>query len=108
MKRLLSILAMLAAVSGLAAQQAGLTSQQIAKASTTSWPTYNGDYSGRRFSPLTKINDRTVKNLSLAWIYDFPAGGGTIKATPLMVDGVLYWANPDHAYAVDARTGREL
>ena len=23
----------------------------------TSWPTYNGDYSGRRFSPLDKIND---------------------------------------------------
>ncbi len=24
---------------------------------TDSWPTYNGDYSGRRFSPLSKIND---------------------------------------------------
>jgi alcohol dehydrogenase (cytochrome c) len=22
----------------------------------SSWPTYNGDYSGRRFSPLTQIN----------------------------------------------------
>ena len=24
---------------------------------TTSWPTYNGDYSGRRFSPLKNIDD---------------------------------------------------
>ena len=30
---------------------------------TTSWPTYNGDYSGRRFSPLTKI---TAANVQIA------------------------------------------
>ena len=34
--------------------------------------------------------------------------GGPIKATPLMIDGVLYFSTPDHAYAVDARTGREI
>jgi alcohol dehydrogenase (cytochrome c) len=49
-----------------------------------------------------------VKHLSVAWIYDLPAGGGIVKATPLLVNGVLYFANPDHAYAVEARTGREL
>ena len=74
----------------------------------TSWPTYNGDYSGRRFSPLTKINASNVKHLSVAWIYDLPAGGGSVKATPLQVNGVLYFSTPDHAYAVEARTGREL
>jgi glucose dehydrogenase len=26
------------------------------KAPTAAWPTYNGDYSGRRFSPLTQID----------------------------------------------------
>src|SRR5450755_660376 len=31
-----------------------------------------------------------------------------IKATPLEVNGVLYFTVPDHAWAVDARTGREL
>ena len=36
----------------------GLTTAQIEKPATDAWPTYNGDYSGRRFSPLTKINDR--------------------------------------------------
>ena len=30
---------------------------------TDSWPTYNGDYSGRRYSPLTKVNTTTVKQL---------------------------------------------
>jgi alcohol dehydrogenase (cytochrome c) len=35
------------------------------------------------------------------------SGGGAIKATPLQIDGVLYFANPDNVYAVDARTGGE-
>ena len=33
-----------------------------------SWPTYSGDYTGRRFSALTQVNRTTVKNLSLAWV----------------------------------------
>ena len=67
------------------AARPGLTTAQIEKPSTDTWPTYNGDYSGRRFSTLTKINAANVKNLSLAWLYDLPSGGGTIKATPLQV-----------------------
>ena len=39
---------------------------------------------------------------------DFAAGGGTIKASVLQVDGVLYLTMPDNAWAVDARDGREL
>ena len=45
------------------ARSAGLTLAQIEKPSTDSWPTYNGDYSGRRFSSLTKINAANVKNI---------------------------------------------
>ena len=78
---------------------------------TDAWPTYNGDYTGRRYSPLTRINSSNVKNLALAWV--FRASTGTpgappIKATPLEVNGVIYFAVPDHAWAVDARTGHEL
>ena len=95
-----------------------------------SWPTHYGDYSGRRYSPLDQINAGNVKSLTLAWTHrataqegenaggEYKAGdpyywGGpqpnvTIKATPLMVNGVLYFAAPDHAYAIDARTGRAI
>ena len=90
------------------ARQSGLTSAQIENPAATSWPTYNGDYSGRRHSALAKINVSNVKHLSVAWIYDLPQNGGSVKATPLQVDGVLYFSTPDHAYAVEARTGREL
>src|SRR5262245_57404366 len=107
MKRVAIVLSVLLLASAVLAQQPVLTTQQLLKPSASSWPTYNGDYSGRRFSALTKITDRNVKHLSLAWMYDL-SGGGTVKATPLQVDGVLYFTTPDHTYAVEARTGREL
>jgi alcohol dehydrogenase (cytochrome c) len=70
------------------------------------WPTYNGDYSGRRFSSLSQINTGNVRNLGLAWTYD--TGGVEIKATPIVSKGVLYVSVPDHAWAIDARTGQHL
>ena len=83
-----------------------VTTATILKPAADSWPTYNGDYSGRRFSPLTRITAANAKHLSLAWAVDTP--GGQIKATPLIVNGVAYISTPDHAFAIDARTGREL
>jgi alcohol dehydrogenase (cytochrome c) len=32
-----------------------------------SWPTYSGDYSGRRYSALRQIDRSTVRQLTLAW-----------------------------------------
>ncbi|AMY11520.1 Quinohemoprotein ethanol dehydrogenase type-1 precursor [Luteitalea pratensis] len=107
MRYLSGVLAAACLATTVVAQQGGLTVEQILAPSPSSWPTYNGDYSGRRFSALARITDHNVQHLSLAWLYDLP-GGGTIKATPLQVDGVLYFTIPDHAYAVEARTGREL
>ena len=31
------------------------------------WPTYHGDYSGKRYSELTQINKSNVNTLTLAW-----------------------------------------
>ena len=109
MRPLIMALGVLLLAAGLSAQQSGLTIQQIQQPSPTSWPTYNGDYSGKRFSTLARVTDRNVKHLSLAWLYDLPSnGGGVVKGTPLLVDGILYFTNPDHAYAVEARTGRQV
>src|ERR1700729_3790201 len=36
---------------------------------TDTWPTYNGDYSGRRYSTLDQINSSNINSLTLAWIY---------------------------------------
>src|SRR4051794_39550120 len=32
-----------------------------------SWPTYSGDFTGKRYSSLQQINQTNVKNLTLAW-----------------------------------------
>jgi len=99
----------------------------FAQIPTDAWPTYHGDYTGRRFSTLKQINTTNVKNLTLAWVYrlntsragaivggegpETPPPGGTtpaIKSTPLMLNGILYFSVPDHVYALDVRTGREI
>jgi alcohol dehydrogenase (cytochrome c) len=88
-----------------------LNPAKLSQPPTDSWPTYNGDYSGRRFSTLSKIDAANVQALSLAWVFrtNLPGGfGGTIKSTPLVVDGVMYVTVPDHVWAIDARTGREI
>lgn len=77
-----------------------------------SWPMYNGDYSGRRFSTLARVNSSNIDSLSLAWVYRIGGGdgapGGPIKSTPVLIDGILYFTVPDHVWAIDARDGREV
>lgn len=111
--------------------QTSLDPSLLGQPPTTAWPTYHGDYSGRHFSPLTQIDKSNVKGLSLAWVYrtsavrkgailggkdnddtssasDGPSRPPVIKSIPLMLNGVLYFSAPNHAYAVDALTGREI
>jgi alcohol dehydrogenase (cytochrome c) len=91
---------------------AGLDPAAIVHPAPDSWPTYNGDYSGRRFSTLTQINDKNVKSLSLAWLYQMPnLGEGMVRrlaGTPIVLNGVIYITTADHAWALDARTAKEL
>src|SRR5438046_2760826 len=84
----------------------GLDAAALLKPATDTWPTYNGDYSGRRFSTLDQINAGNIGSLTLAWI--FQPHLSTIKSTPLEVNGVLYFTVPDNVLAVDARYVREI
>jgi acido-empty-quinoprotein group A len=89
--------------------QGRLDPAKLLQPPTDSWPTFNGDYSGRRFSPLTTITPANVHQLSLAWMFRLNGTGlGAIKSTPLQINGVLYFTVPDHVWAVDARNGRQL
>ena len=102
------------------------------------WPTYSGDYSGQRYSPLTEITTSNVHNLTLAWAQrltagntgggeggGFGGGGGavptivggvgtivaqlsSVKGAILQVDGVMYVTMPDNVWALDAYDGHEL
>jgi alcohol dehydrogenase (cytochrome c) len=54
----------------------GLDPAQILKPLGDSWPTYSGDYSGRRYSSLTQINQSNVRHLTLAWVNRLTMGAG--------------------------------
>ena len=89
-----------------AALAQGLDPAALLKPPTDTWPTYNGDYTGRRYSPLKQINSSNIKSLTLAWA--FQANSQAIKSTPLEVNGILYFTVPEHVWAIDARTGRQV
>src|SRR3984957_19586976 len=51
----------------LRAQGDGVSPAELLKPLKDSWPTYNGDYSGKRYSTLTQLNQSNVMHLTLAW-----------------------------------------
>ena len=79
LKRLIALTSLAVAPVFLSAQQpaGGLDPASLLKPLGDSWPTYSGDYTGRRYSSLTQVNQTTVKNLGLAWVSrGFTQGSG--------------------------------
>src|ERR1700687_309128 len=84
----------------------GLDAAALLKPATDTWPTYNGDYSGKRYSTLNQINAGNINSLTLAWAFN--THSTAIKSTPLQVSGILYFSTPDNVWAIDARFGRQI
>jgi acido-empty-quinoprotein group A len=93
-------------LSGRVATAQELDAAALLRPATDTWPTYNGDYSGKRYSTLDQINSSNVNSLTLAWAFNTHTA--IIKSTPLEVNGVLYFSAPDNVWAVDARYGRQI
>jgi quinohemoprotein ethanol dehydrogenase len=76
-----------------------------ADAEPGNWLTYGRTYSAQRFSPLNQINDHNVSQLGLAWHFDLDTPRGQ-EATPLVVDGVMYFTTAwSKVVALNAATG---
>ena len=100
----------------LTAQQAApppalVTNQEILAglpADGSKWLTFGGNYSNHRYSPLTQINPENVMKLQPQWT--FQTGTlGNFETTSLLRDNVLYVTGPQNvAWAIDARTGRQI
>jgi alcohol dehydrogenase (cytochrome c) len=71
------------------------------------WPTYHGDPSGNRFSPLAQITRGNVSGLRVKWIFPITSSR-RLEVTPLVVDGVMYVTTANEAYALDALNGRQI
>jgi alcohol dehydrogenase (cytochrome c) len=80
----------------------------IATPEPGAWPTYHGQLSGNRFSPLDQINRGNVERLAPAWMFTLRGAPRDLQTTPVVAGGVMYVTSVNEAYALDARTGRSL
>ncbi len=55
-------------------QVTGVAPDDLKKPLKDAWPTYNGDFTGRRHSALTQLNRLNVKQLTLAWMSEVTEG----------------------------------
>jgi alcohol dehydrogenase (cytochrome c) len=71
------------------------------------WLSYNGDYTGRRYSRLAQITPRNVHELQAQWVFHSP-NSTHLEGTPIVVDGLMLVTSANDAFALDARTGRSV
>ena len=76
------------------------------------WANVGNDKGAMRYSELSQINVKTVKNLKVAWTYhsgEEAKSGSTIECTPIVIDGVMYITTVKlKVVALDAATGHEI
>src|SRR5262245_45511121 len=75
------------------------------------WPTYGGTIDNQRFSALSQINRRNVRDLSVAWAFQvgFSIPATSFECTPIVVNGVMYVTSPlGDVFALRADTGERL
>lgn len=91
---------------------AGVSDKDIINdaANTSNVVGYGIGLEGQRFSPLSKINVDTIKDLQPAYVLSY--GGEKMRgqeAQPLIYDGKIFvTASYSRVYAADVKTGKEL
>jgi len=79
-----------------------------AEGATDNWPSHNGATDESAYSRLTQIKSGNVRRLGLSWFLDLP-DERMLEATPLAVNGVLYFSGSySKVYAVAVVTGKLL
>lgn len=95
----------------------------INSAQAQDWPSYGGDNGSRKYSALDQISAANVSGLETAWVWDsvdnatvadnieqenFRAMPAGFKATPIVVDGVMYIPTSfGRVVALDAASGEQ-
>lgn len=69
------------------------------------WPSYHGDYTGRRYSSLNQITPENVHQLRAQWVFHSP-NSSNLEGTPVVINGLMFMTSANDAFAIDARTGR--
>ena len=82
-------------------------SQLLSQPVADNWLSYNGDYTGRRFTSLREINSANVSRLRAEWVFHAP-NSDRLEVTPVVADGIMFVTSANDAFALDAQTGRTL
>ncbi len=107
-----AVTALVAAMSTASVAQAGVTDEDILNDQMTTDDVVSNGLGprGQRFSPLTRVNTDTVKELRPVWSFSF--GGEKQRgqeSQPMVKDGVMYvTASYSRVFAIDVKTGEEL
>ena len=76
------------------------------------WANIGNDKGAMRYSELSQINLKTVKNLKVAWTYhsgEEAKSGSTVECTPIVINGVMYITTVKlKVVALNAATGHEI
>jgi alcohol dehydrogenase (cytochrome c) len=81
-----------------------LPADLLASPPGANWLSYNGDFTGRRFSSLSQINLTNVAQLRAQWVFH-ASNSNRLEVTPVVVNGVMFVTSANDTYALDARTG---
>jgi alcohol dehydrogenase (cytochrome c) len=71
------------------------------------WVSYNGDYTGRRYSSLTQVTPQNAHRLQAQWVFH-SRNAGVLEVTPVVIAGIMFVTGSNDAYALDATTGKTL
>ncbi|PYX64563.1 MAG: PQQ-dependent dehydrogenase, methanol/ethanol family [Acidobacteria bacterium] len=82
-----------------------LPADLVAQPPGENWVSYNGDYSGRRYSSLSEINVQNVGQLRAQWVFHSD-NSSRLEVTPVVINGMMFVTASNDALALDARTGR--
>ena len=82
-------------------------SDLLQKTIKNNWVSYNGDYTGQRYSALNQITPANASHLAAKWIFH-TRNAGELEVTPIVVNGVMFITDSNDTYALDAQTGQLL
>jgi quinoprotein glucose dehydrogenase len=94
-------------LAGIAILPFGFTTATAAQNAAKDWPLYRGDLEGTGYSPLKQINAHNVDKLAQSWTQQLTTRG-SLEATPIVVNGVMYLAGGNKVLAFDGDTGKEV
>jgi alcohol dehydrogenase (cytochrome c) len=82
-------------------------SDLLQKPVSDNWLSYNGDYTGARYTSLTQITPANVGQMAAQWVFH-PNVVSPLEVTPVVAAGVMFVTSANDAYALDAKTGKAL